>query len=166
VRRAQRAERWRRPGVRGALALGALVAAASLAGQWLYAYRDHAAARWPALKPLLAQACAAVGCRIQPVRAIDSLAVDSSGLVRVEKSDLYRLGVTLHNQRELEVALPAIDLTLTDTRGQLIARRVLRASELGAAGPTVAAHGELALQATIRIASTPVAGYTIELFYP
>lgn len=166
VRRAQRAERWRHPGVRGALALGVLVTAAALAAQWLYVYRDHAAARWPGLKPLLSQACAAIGCRIQPVRAIDALAVDSSGLVRVENSELYRLGVTLRNQRDHEVALPAIDLALTDTRGQLIARRVLRASELGAAGPTVAAQGELALQATIRIASTPVAGYTIELFYP
>lgn len=166
VRAAQRAERWRRPGVRAALAAGVVLGALLFGAQWLYVYRDQAAARWPELRPLLARACATLGCRVEAVRSIDALTVESSGLVRVEKSDVYRLNVALRNQREFEVALPAIDLALTDTQGRLIARRVLRASELGAAGTTLAAASELAMQATIQVAAVPVSGYTIELFYP
>lgn len=166
VRAAERAERWRRPSVRALLASALFAATALLAAQWLYVWRDQAAARWPVLRPLLAQTCDTLGCRIGPVRSIESLAVESSGLVRVDKSDVYRLGVALRNQGSYDVALPAIELALTDTQGQLIARRVLRAAELGAGSATLAAHGDLALQATIQVAAAPVAGYTIELFYP
>lgn len=166
VREAERAERWHRPAVRALLAAGLVAGSALLAAQWLVVWRDQAAARWPALRPLLAQACDALDCRIEAVRAIESLAVESSGLVRVEKSDLYRLALALRNQGGYDVALPAIDLALTDTQGQLIARRVLRAAELGARSATLAAHGDLALQATIEVTAAPVTGYTIELFYP
>ena len=166
VRSAQRAERWQRPRMRVLLSSVLLVAALLLAAQSLYVYRDLAAARWPALRPLLVQACGALGCRIEPMRSIDALRVDSSGLVRVEKSDVYRLAIALRNQGRDAIALPAFDLTLTDAQGQLIARRVLRASELGAASPTLAANSDLALQASIQVTGAPVAGYTIELFYP
>lgn len=166
VRSAQRAQRWRHPGVRVLLALGMALGALLLAGQWLYVERDQAAARWPALRPLLSQACGVLGCRVEAARALDALTVESSGLVRVEKTDLYRLAVTLRNQRDFEVALPALELSLTDAQGRLLARRVLRASELGAAASTLAAASELAMQATIQVTSEPVAGYTIELFYP
>lgn len=166
VRQAERAERWRRPGVRAALLAGVVAATVLLGLQSLVVFRDQSAARWPELKPLIAQLCAPFGCRAEPLRAIDALVVESSGLVRVEKSDLYKLSVALRNQRGHEVAVPAIDLKLTDTQGRLIARRVLRASELGIAGPVVRADTEIALAGTLQIASAPVAGYTIELFYP
>lgn len=166
VRRAERAARWQRPGVRALLGLGVLAAALALATQSIYVLRDHAAARWPELQPLLASACASLGCRIEALRAIDALVVENSGLVRVEKSELYKLSIALRNRRGYEVALPAIDLSLTDTQGRLIARRVLRASELGAGGATLAGGAELALQASIQVAAAPVTGYTIDLFYP
>jgi hypothetical protein len=166
LRHAERAQRWRRPAVRTALAAGVLVATLALGAQWLFAWRDYAAVRWPALQPHLALACEWQGCQLQPWRTIDALVVDSSGLVRVEKTDQYRLSLTLRNLRDLEVALPAFDLALTDTQGRLIARRVLRSGELGAPGATLAPGGEVALQATLRVAAAPVAGYTIEIFHP
>jgi len=166
VRAAERAARWRRPGVRALLLAAVAAALALLAAQWLYVYRDYAAARWPALRPMLEEACGLLGCRVAALRAIDALVVDSSGLVRVDNSELYRLSVALRNQRDFDVALPALDLALTDLQGRPIARRVLRAAELGASAPTLAGGGELALQATLEIAAAPVSGYTIELFYP
>jgi len=88
--------------------------------------------------------------------------------VRAEgnRSDLYKLTVTLRNLRGHEVALPAFELALTDVRGQLIARRVLRAGEIGARAQALGANAELMLQATVQVTSGTVAGYTIELFYP
>jgi len=169
VRRAERAERWRQPRVRAALAATALLAVLGLAGQVVYEYRDLAAARFPEARPLLEQACAVLGCRIEAARAIGALAVESSGVVRVEKSGLYQLSVALRNRAGIDVALPALDLALTDTQGRLIARKVLLAADLGAASATLGAGREMALQATLQATepdTEPVAGYTIDLFYP
>ncbi len=169
VRRAERAERWRQPRVRAALAAAALLSVLGIAGQIAYEYRDLAAARIPQTRPALEQACALLDCRIEAARAIDALAVESSGLVRVEKSSVYKLSVALRNRAGIELALPALDLALTDTQGRRIARKVLFAADLGATSSTLGAGRELTLQATLQAAlpdTEPVAGYTIELFYP
>jgi Protein of unknown function (DUF3426) len=170
VANAERAERWRRPWVRALLALVLLAGLGGLAGQVAIEYRDLVAARWPALRPLLAAACEPLGCNVGPARVIENLAVESSGLVRVERSALYRLQVGLRNKSEIDVALPALDLTLTDTQGRLVARKVLRLPELGVTQATLAAGRELPIAATLQAqgeaAGTVIAGYTIDLFYP
>jgi predicted Zn finger-like uncharacterized protein len=171
VRRADRAARWRRPGVRAALASVALLASAGLAGQLAYTWRDRLAARAPALAPLLAQGCEWLGCELGPARQIDALSVESSGLMRVERSNLYKLQVSLRNRAPHPVAAPALDLTLTDARGELIARRVLRLPELGETAATIPPGRDLALQTTLQSAAGDgaprvIAGYTVELFYP
>jgi len=166
VRSAERARRWHRPWVRGALAAGAALAVVVLSAQIAHVYRDQLAARFPGARPALEAACAAWGCRVDPVRAIDKLAVESSGLVRVEKSQVYRLQLVLRNRSDIPLAWPAFELTLSDSAGKAVARRVLRATELGVNEATLAAGRELPLQATLQAATAPVVGYTLELFYP
>ena len=172
VRNAERAERWRSPRVRLALLVLAVLGALGLAAQVGIEYRDLLAARLPALRPLIAQACARLGCEVGSARAIESLSVESSGLVRVERSSLYRLQVTLRNRAGIELAVPALDVTLTDSQGELIARKVLRLADLGAPQATIGAGRELSVQATLQAAAgsdavaQPIAGYTIDLFYP
>lgn len=166
LRQAERAARWRRPRVRLALGLVFCLATLGLAAQLVHEYRDLVAARYAATRPALQQACAWLGCTVEAAHLIDSLVVESSGLVRVEKSDIYRLSVALRNRAALEVAIPALELSLTDNQGKLVSRRVLRASELGVKPTTLGAGRELALQATLQARTAPVAGYTIELFYP
>jgi predicted Zn finger-like uncharacterized protein len=166
LRRAERAQRWRQPRVRAALAVLGLLAALGLAAQVGYEYRDLIAARHPAAKPALDQACQWLGCAVGAARAIDAFSVESSGLVRVEKSAIYKLSVALRNRAAIEVALPALELALTDSQGKLLARRVLRPIDLGSAQATLPAGRDLSLQATLQLATEPVAGYTVELFYP
>ncbi len=166
VRSAERARRWHRPWVRGALAAGAALAVVVLSAQIAHVYRDQLAARYPGARPALETACAAWGCRVDPVRAIDKLAVESSGLVRVEKSQVYRLQLVLRNRSDIPLAWPAFDLTLSDSAGKAVARRVLRAAELGVNEATLAGGRELPLQATLQAATEPIVGYTLELFYP
>ena len=178
MRQAEQAARWRRPRVRLALGAATVVAAAVLAAQGVFTYRDLAAARWPALQPALLQTCATLRCELRAPRLLGALAVQSSGLSRVDGSDLYRLAVTLRNQADIDLALPAIDLSLTDSQGRLMSRRVLPLTDLvqaqgqspAQAPDRLAAGRELVLQATLQIAGAPaaeaVAGYTIELFYP
>jgi hypothetical protein len=104
--------------------------------------------------------------------------VESSGLVRVEKSNLYKLQVALRNRAGIDLAVPALDLTLTDSQGQLLARKVLRLAELGLPQATIGAGRELHVQATVQAAAEggssalaaqaapAIAGYTIDIFYP
>ncbi len=166
VRRAERAQRWRRPRVRAALAATAVLATAGLAAQAAYEYREHIAARAPATRAALVAACDVLGCSVGPAHSIDTINVESSGLVRVEKSSIYRLTVVLRNRAAFDAGLPALELALTDGQGKLLARRVLRPAEMGASQLALGAGRDLLLQATLQMATEPVAGYTIEIFYP
>ncbi len=172
VRRANRAARWHSPAVRLALLAACALAASGLAAQAGYQYRDELAARWPAAQPVLQRACAALGCDINAARAIDGLVIESIDLSRLDKvSELHGLTVALRNQRRYAVALPALELSLTDPQGRLVARRVLLPQELGASrNGAVAAQGEATLQGTLALALGSAAGsnwgYTIVAFYP
>jgi len=166
VRRADRAARWRHPARRGSLAAVALLLLALLAAQIALHYRDGVAATWPATQPALQAACSLLGCRVQAPRRIGSLNVDSSGLVRMQDSPLYRLSLVVQNKSPTVVRMPAIELALTDGQGQTMARRVLTAAELGNNADSLPAGGDVALQATLDLGERRVAGYTVELFYP
>ncbi len=178
VTSADRAAMWRRPKVRLGLLLLGLLALFGLAAQFSHEYRNLLAAAWPESRPWLEQACVPLNCKVEAARAIEHLAVESSGLVRVERSNLYRLQVALRNRAGIDLAVPALDVTLTDSQGVLIARKVLRVADLGTPQATIGAGRELNLQATLQAAAAavtasgseaavqPIAGYTIELFYP
>jgi predicted Zn finger-like uncharacterized protein len=167
---ADQAARWRTPRMRALLGLLAMLGLLGLAGQVGFEYRDLVAARYPGARPLMESACAALGCRVEAARSIEGLSVESSGLVRVEKSSLYRLQLALRNRAGIDLAVPALDVTLTDTQGRIISRKVLRLADLGTAQATIAAGQELGVQATLQAqgeaAAQPFAGYTFELFYP
>jgi predicted Zn finger-like uncharacterized protein len=167
---ADRAARWRTPRMRAGLLVMAALGLLGLAGQVGYEYRDLVAARYPGARPMMEGACAALGCRVDAARSIEGLSVESSGLVRVEKSSLYRLQVALRNRAGIDLAVPALDVTLTDTQGRVISRKVLKLADLGTTQATIQAGQELGVQATLQAqgeaAAQPFAGYTIELFYP
>ena len=165
VRAAERAAFWRRPGVRMGLAAASVLLGATLVLQLALAGRDWLAAHVPGTRPFLGAVCELAGCRIEPLKRIGQLSVDSSGLTRLDSTAAYRLSVVLRNRAETAVAVPALDLSLTDGSGQLVARRVLRAPELGLP-PVIEAGQELPLQALLSTGERRVSGYTVELFYP
>ncbi len=160
---------WSRPAARRMLWTLSAAMLLLLLVQVAVEYRNLLAARWPALAPAIESICNWSGCRIEPPRWIEAVVVDSSGLVRVEGTQTYRLSVVLRNRAAMPLAMPAVDLTLTDLRGAVIARRMLSARELGSSANSVAALAELPLLATLAVPLPPgttVAGYTIEFFYP
>jgi predicted Zn finger-like uncharacterized protein len=166
VQQAERAERWRQPWVRAALAVAALVLALLLAAQLLVAQRDAVVAQWPGWRSVLQSLCAPLDCRIEPLRRIDQLGVDSSGLTRIDDGPVYRLVLVLRNRGDTPLLMPSIDLSLTDAAGVLVARRMLSGVDLGTARNTIAAGQELPLQALLMSAERALTGYTIEIFYP
>jgi len=166
VQQADRAERWRRPWVRATLALAALGLSALLAAQLLVVQRDAVVTKWPGSRSLVHLLCAPLDCRIEPLRRIDQLGVDSSGLTRIDDGPVYRLVLVLRNRGDTPLLMPSIDLSLSDAAGVLVARRMLSAADLGTARNTIAAGQEIPLQALLMSADRPLTGYTIEIFYP
>lgn len=167
VQQADQQARWQRPQVRRALAAGASALLLLLVVQLAIGARDLLASRWPSTEPLLSALCTPLGCRVEPLRRIERLAVESSGLTRVaDGSPVYRLAMVLRNRGDVPLLLPAVDLSLTDSGGALVTRRVLSAADLGATRTIIAPGQELPLQALLMSAERPVTGYTIEIFYP
>jgi hypothetical protein len=166
VQQAEKAERWRRPWVRAVMAASALALALLLVAQIIVARRDAVVAQWPQWRALVQTLCAPFDCRIEPMRRIEQISVDSSGLTRIDDGPVYRLALVLRNRADTPLLAPAIDLSLTDAAGVLVSRRMLSAAELGAARTTIAPQQELPLQALLMSADRPLTGYTIEIFYP
>ena len=165
IRRADQRARWQSTPVRAALAAGCVLAAATLAGQAMHHTRDTLAARWPALRPTLAFWCRVAQCRIEPPRRLEEILVESSALTRAAGLDAFVLSVSLKSRSDLALAMPSIDLTLTDANGRLVARRALAPRDLRVA-EVIAPHGETALQVLLSIGTPSVVGYVVEIFYP
>ena len=167
LRQADRTARWERPRMRAALALLALLLGLLLAAQAALWQRDALAARWPQASSLLALLCEPLGCRIEPLRRLDGLAVESSGLIQLGNASVYRLQVALRNRDAQPLLTPALDVTLTDSRGEVVSRKVLHPRDLGeSVPPTMAAGAEVSLQAVLDAGERRITGYNIEIFYP
>lgn len=166
LERARREARWRSPGMR-ALAASAVVALlAALGLQAAHHFRDPIAARWPDAGPMLAAWCGAMACTIEAPRRIDDVAVENTALTRAAAADAFNLSVVLRNRGAMTVALPSVDLSLTDASGQLVARRVLTPRDFRVASALIRPGGESALQSVLAVAGAKVTGYTVEVFYP
>ncbi len=169
AREADGAVRWKqqRPVVRRLTIAAAAALPLLLAAQMALHHRNIVAARWPVTAEVLRAVCASMNCSVQAPRALDAITVESSGLTRVEGSPLYRLQVALRNRAAWAVAMPALDVTLTDARGEIVSRRALRPDELAAAAPAdLGAGAEWSALATLDVGDRRVVGYSIDLFYP
>ncbi len=168
VRQARRKALWRSPGVRAALGFVGVLLGLLLAGQWALHERDRLAASHPELAPLLARLCDPLGCDIGPVKQIDAVVIDSSNLVR-RLGNFYSFDLVLKNTAAMAVAVPALELTLTDSSDRVIARRVFLQQELPGTPELVPAQGNLALSLRLSIndvGAVPMAGYRALVFYP
>ena len=166
VRAAEREERWRGSRARSLFAVAALLLLLGLAGQVAHHHRDRLAAQWPSTRIALGAWCTVVGCTIGAPRRIDDIVVESTSLTRAPVPDAFNLSVVLRNRSDLPLAMPWVDLSLTDAAGQLVARRALAPQDFRVASSTLGAGAESALQALMAVGSGRVTGYTVEIFYP
>jgi hypothetical protein len=155
--------------VRATLLVMSVVLVLVLALQLLVQERDRIAAVEPGLRPLIEEVCLLLGCEIQPLRQIESVVIDSSAFSKI-KGDLYRLSLTLKNNAPIDLAMPAVELALTDTLDHALIRRVLDAEELGVRGGVIRAGGEAqtTLMLTVKANGNGerIAGYRLLAFYP
>ena len=182
VRDARRQAFWRRPLVRTVLGLLALLLMVLLALQWVVQHRDRLAVFEPRLKPALEMLCQVLACNVGPVRQIEAIVIDNSSFNKLGNS-VYRLTFSIKNTAAFAVAMPSLEVTLTDTQDQAVLRSVLSPAQFGMASGLLDASSEfsgaLALQlmplesareaaSATSEASTArrVAGYRLLAFYP
>lgn len=168
VRQAQRREGWQRPVVRWSLALLSLLLCLGLLLQWVLFERDRIAALRPDLRPALEALCRPLGCRVESLRLVQALSIESTTLAR-RGNGRYALEVVVRNASVFELALPALELSLTDVGDQLLLRRVILPSELPAPPTAVPANDTLTLRLEVLIdgpVGDALAGYRTLVFYP
>jgi hypothetical protein len=168
VLQARRQAFWRSPGMRAGLLLLAVALAVLLMAQWAVQERDQLAARQPSLTPLLILLCKPTGCVPQAPRNIEAVVIDSSTLVR-RLGNFYSFDLVLKNSASTPVAMPALELSLTDTADAVIARRVFLAEELPGAPAALPSQGTLAVSLRLSLAeggASAMAGYRALVFYP
>jgi predicted Zn finger-like uncharacterized protein len=157
---------------RRALYVVALVAlVAGIALQAVFEYRDALAAHFPATRPLLASACRALACTIDPPRDAAALSIDASDLqADAAHRGLLMLSATIRNRAAHAIAYPYLELTLTDSSDRVVVRRAFAPAEYaGGTADTrqgIAANGERLVKLFLDASATQQAGYRLYLFYP
>lgn len=168
MRQARRRAFWRSPSVRALLSGVVILLMALLATQWMLQERDQIAARHPAWKPLLASLCEPLGCSIGAVRDLQAVVIDSSTLTR-RIGDFYSFDLVLKNTADIPLAVPALELSLTDTADAVISRRVFLPEELPGVAPLLPAASTVPVSLRLSLSADgglPMAGYRALVFYP
>jgi len=168
VRDAERRAFWRRPAVVAASLLVCAGLALLLLLQVGLQERDRLAAMAPSLRPALAALCAPLSCAVGPRRQIDAVVIEGSAFNKT-RGDLYQFSLDLRNMAQTPLAMPALELTLSDADGQPLVRRVLMPEELRAplVLPTRGVwSGVLPMQLKELPGGARVAGYSLLAFYP
>lgn len=167
VRQAQRRAWWNQPAVRFFMGMLVTLLPLALALQIALHERNTLVAWKPQWRPAFESMCIALRCELAPRRHIASVVITGSSFHEDAQPHHYRLGLSLQNQSITSVATPAVELTLTDSQDQILVRKVLLPTDIGA--PTeLAAHSEWT--GTLNVATKglllQVSGYRVMAFYP
>ena len=144
------------------LAVALLVQAALTARDWLAAWA-------PDLEPVLSTLSSLAGRPLQAPRALDALTLESFELQATHTDDHFAMRAMLRNRAQHPVRWPAMELSLTDSAGTVVARKVLiPADYLSGNLPRqgVPARSEQSIQIALQATGLKPTGYNVKLFYP
>ena len=170
--RNQRRRRRSRRGLEGSPAAwaAAVVLGLLLLTQAVIGWRNDLAARLPALAPVLSGLLTPLGASISPPRALDALTIEGFELQTAASSDRLQVSAMLRNRASYVVSYPAMELTLTDTTGQVLVRTVIPAeaylSNARLLDTGLAAGAERPVRFALAHDGLQPTGYTVALFYP
>lgn len=168
VRQAQREAFWRQPWMRGGLLLLNLSLLLGLLGQITVQERDRIVAMMPHLRPWVEQLCQPINCDIRLLKQIQAVQIDSSALIDL-KNGAYRFEVTLVNTATYPIALPAVELAITNANGQIIASKVVLPNDWAESSEALPPRAEHPLQTHLSFKKRedwPMSGYRALAFYP
>ena len=136
---------------------GSLLLAVLIAAQLAVIYRADLLARVPQARDALTQLCAVFGCTVGWPTQVDQLAVIGSELQTIPGTDVLELTAVIRNRAGFRQALPAVEVTLTDSLNRPIARKVFTPADY------LAAAGEPSSRIEDGLGSG--SDYTIRLFF-
>ena len=152
-------------------ALASLLLLLGLAGQGIYFFRDMIAANYSPVRPLLESACAHLQCNIRLLQNPDLLSIESSELhADPARANIVVLTSTLRNRAPHIQAYPMLELTLTNARDEMVARRLFLPTEYVRQAASIAqgipAKGDVAIKLLMDLGDLKAEGYRLYLFYP
>ena len=160
---------WRQSLISNILYLLTPILLIALLVQVVLFQRNEIASREPLAKPWLVALCAPFDCRLDTLKHIQSIVIDSSTFSKISP-DIYQLTLVLKNSSTSDVQLPSVELTLINSLDQALLRRVFRVDELNVQSRTLLASSELPLLFSFAIKTGEltdrVAGYRLLVFYP
>ncbi len=159
---------------RVALALACLLLAPVLVIELLLFFRASIVAAYPQARPALAALCQPLSCTASWPMHPDLLAVVSSELQAVPGTDALELIAVVRSRANFPMALPALELTLTDTLNRPVARRIFlpadyRPARSGADpgdGDALAAGADVSIRLLFSLPGINAAGFVAYPFYP
>jgi predicted Zn finger-like uncharacterized protein len=154
-----------------AIACGPLALLAAI--QFGLTLRNDALETWPSLRPSLTRACAVFGCTVGWPTHAELLTIVGSELAAVPGTDVIELDAAVRSRASFIMALPAIEVTLTDTQNRTIARKVfLPADYLASSGEPssridegLAPGTDLSLRLVFEARGLSAAGFVLYPFY-
>ena len=179
MRPADGTARWHRSGARLTM-VGLTLLLLALALQLLFHFRDAIAAVYPQSLSSLQALCQTSGCKVQPWRRIEALSVENSALTQADSgssggsaaTNRYQLTLGLRNKSNTPVATPSIELSLLNSSGAVVMRRVLLPTDLHQdrsreTPPVAIAPGtDLLLRLQLTTGAQRISGYSVEIFHP
>jgi len=152
---------------------GALLLALFAAAQFAVIFRSELLARWPGARPTLVQLCQAFGCTVGWPTQPDQLAVIGSELQAIAGTEVLELTAVIRNRAPFTQALPALEVTLSDTLNRPVARKVITPVDyLAAAGEPgsridegLGAGADITIRVHFETRSVPAAGFLVYPFY-
>ncbi|MFZ2854875.1 MAG: DUF3426 domain-containing protein [Rhodocyclaceae bacterium] len=155
----------------GPFVLVALLLMLALAGQLVFHFRSELAVAAPSMRPVLQALSETLGADIPLPHHVELISIETSDLqADPAHSKLLVLQATLRNRAAYEQAYPLLELSLTDTLDNAIARRVFQPAEyLPPQNPpdqAFPANADIAVRLWVEAKEIAAAGYRLYVFYP
>ena len=151
--------------------MAALLLFLILLAQMLYFFRIEIAARIPGLKPALVAGCKLLQCSIPLPNKAEQMSIESSELAASPvQANAITLNAILRNNAPYVQAYPMLELTLTDTTDQALARRIFLPQDYLKPGQDekqgLASNRETSVKLHLDTNNLKANGYRLLLFYP
>ena len=150
---------------------GSFLLALVLMTQIAFHYRGEIALVFPESRPTLAELCASLACEVPLPRRADLISIESSDLqADPSNPSVIVLTAALRNRAVFAQSHPSLELTLTDSQDQPLARRVLGVQDYLRRNTNVEtgfpANSELPIKVYMEASSLNATGYRLYLFFP
>jgi len=141
--------------------------------QAMLAFRQPLMEAWPEIRPAVVRGCSWYGCSAGWPAHAEMLAVVGSELAAIPGTDIVELNASVRSRAGFTVALPAIEVTLTDLQNRTIARKVfLPVDYLASSGEPssridegIAPNSDLSIRLLFEARGLTATGFVIYPFY-